>query len=133
MLKHPRNASKKFQKNVSSRTGDIPIWPNYSKEVSKLKDWQTKKKFVTIWEKCKDIPGMFLSNFRNISNPGLDISLHFSNFSKEVNQQTYWQTYKQFVIIGKWCNNIQGVSLKICRKISHPGQDISLYWPDFSK
>ena len=34
--------------------------------------------------------------FRNISHQEQEISLHSSNFSKEVSQLTDWQTYKQF-------------------------------------
>ena len=67
-------------------------------------------------------------NLREIYYPELDISHYLSNFSKEVSQLTDWQTYKQFSIIGKWCKNIQGMSPKNFRKISPPGQEISLYY-----
>ena len=72
-------------------------------------------------------------DFRKISHPELEISLHLSNFSKEVSQLTVWHTYKQFLIIGKWCKNIQGMSLKNFRKISHTELEISLYLSNFSK
>ena len=37
---HPRNLSKRFQKDISSRTGDIPILylSNFNKEVSHVTD-----------------------------------------------------------------------------------------------
>ena len=52
---------------------------------------------------------------------------------EEVRQLTDWQTYKKFRIIwNKWAN-IQGMPLKNFRKISHPEQEIYLYWPNFSE
>ena len=72
-------------------------------------------------------------NFGKISHQEQEISLYLSNFSKEISQLTDLQTYKQFSIIGKWCKNIQRMSPKHFRKISNPGQEIFLYWPNFSK
>ena len=106
---------------------------NFSKEVSKLTDRQTYKKFRIIWNKCTNIPGMPPKKFRKIAHSGPEISLYLSNFSKEVSQLTDWQTYKKFRIIWKWCNNIPGMSPKNFRKISHSGPDICLYLSNFSK
>ena len=72
-------------------------------------------------------------NVRTISHPEQEISLLLSNFSKDVIQLTDWQIYKEFVTIGKWCKNIQGLSPKIFRKVSHTELEISLYLSDFSK
>ena len=44
-----RNVFKKFQKDVSSRSGDIPL-SNFGKEVSKQTDLETYKKFRIIWK-----------------------------------------------------------------------------------
>ena len=72
-------------------------------------------------------------NFRKISHPELKISLNLSNFSKEVSQLTYWQTYKKFRIIWNKCTNIPGMPPKNFRKISDPELEISLYLCNFSK
>ena len=72
-------------------------------------------------------------NFRKISHPELEISLHLSNFSKEVSQLTDWQTHKKFGIIWNKCINIPGMSPKIFRKIPHPELEISQYLCNFSK
>ena len=61
---------------------------NFSKEVSKLTDRQTYKKFRIIWKKCTNIPGMPPKNFRKISHTEQEISLYLSNFSKKVSQLT---------------------------------------------
>ena len=61
---------------------------NFSKEVSKLTDGQTYKKFRIIWKKCTNIPGMPPKNFRKISHTEQEISLYLSNFPKEVGQLT---------------------------------------------
>ena len=66
-------------------------------------------------------------------HPELEISLNLSDFSKEVCQLPDWQTYTKFVIIWNQCTNISGISPKNFRKISHPGQEISLCRPHFSK
>ena len=44
VYQHIRNVSKKILKDISSRTGDIPL-SNFDKEVSKETDWQTYLKF----------------------------------------------------------------------------------------
>ena len=106
---------------------------NFSKKVSQLTYWQTYKKFVTIWNKCTNIPGMPPKNFRKISHPELEISLYLSNFSKKVSQLTDWQTYKKFWIIWKMCTNILEMSPKYFRKTSHPQLEISLHLSNFSK
>ena len=49
MYQHVRNASKKFQKDISSRTGDIPL-SDFGKEANKQTDGQTYMKFRII---CK--------------------------------------------------------------------------------
>ena len=72
-------------------------------------------------------------NFRKISHPELEISLHLSNFSKEVSQLTDWQTHKKFGIIWNKCINIPGMSPKFFRKIPHPKLEISRYLCYFSK
>ena len=82
--------------------------------------------------RAKNIPGMFLKKIKKITLPDEEIYLYFPNFSKEVSQQKDRKTYKKFVIIGKLCTNILGISQKKFRKIYHPGQDISLYLPNFS-
>ena len=38
LYQHLRNVTYKFQKDLSSRTGDIPIIANIGKKVSKLTD-----------------------------------------------------------------------------------------------
>ena len=43
VYKLPRNVSKKFQKYISSKTGDIHIFAYFSKETRQLTDWQTYK------------------------------------------------------------------------------------------
>ena len=107
-----RTVLKKFQKDISSRSRDIPL-SNFGEEVCKQTDWQTYMKFRIIWNMCTNIPGMPRKNFRKISHTELEISLCLSNFSKKVSQLTDCQTYKQFVIIGKGCKNILGMSQKI--------------------
>ena len=72
-------------------------------------------------------------NFRKISHPELEISLHLSNFSKEVSQLTDWQTHKKFGIIWHKCINIPGMYPKNFRKIPHPELEISQYLCNFSK
>ena len=76
---------------------------------------------------------MSQKNFRKISHPEQEISLHLSNFSKEVSPLTDWQTYKKFRIFRKWCSNIIGMSPKNFRKISHPQLEIYLYLSKLSK
>ena len=80
--------SKKFQKDVSSRTGDIPL-SNFGKEVSKQTDLETYKKFRIIWKLCASIQGKPPKIFRKISHPVQDIYLYWPNFSKKVSQLTY--------------------------------------------
>ena len=106
---------------------------NFSKDVSQLTDWQTYKKIRNIWNWCTKVPRMSPRNFRKIYHPELDLSLHVYNFSKEVSQLTYWQTYKKFRIIWNWPAIIPEMSSKNFRKISHPELDISLYLSNFSK
>ena len=38
--------------------------------------------------------------FRNIPHQEQEISLHLSNFGKEVSQLTDWQSYKKFQLLG---------------------------------
>ena len=103
---------KKFRK-VSDPELEISLYlSNFSKKVSQLTYWQTYKKFVTIWNKCTNIPGMPPKKFRKIYHPELEISLYLSNLSKEVSQLTDWQTYKKFWIIWNWWTNIPGMSPK---------------------
>ena len=112
VYKHLRNVSKKFR-NIFNPEQEISLHlSNFSKEVSQLTDWQTYKKFRIIWNKCTNIQGMPPKIFRKISHPELKISLNLSNFSKEVSQLTYWQTYKKFRIIWNKCTNIPGMSPK---------------------
>ena len=87
MLRHPRNASKKFQINISSRTGDIPIWPNFSKKVSKLKD-KDKQEICNNLEIVYKHPRNVSKKFRRISHPEEKISLYLSNFRNEVSHLT---------------------------------------------
>ena len=73
---HSRKASKNFQKDISSRTRDISILAQISKEVSKLTDWQRHRKLRIIWIHCKKIPGKPQKNFRMISHPEPKIYLY---------------------------------------------------------
>ena len=66
---------------------------------------------------------------RKISHPELDISLYFSNFSKEVSQLTDSQTYKKFKIICKYCTNITGMSPKKFRDISSRSERYPYIFP----
>ena len=106
---------------------------NISKEVSQLTDWKTYKKFRFIWNQCTNIIGMSPKNFTKISHTELEISLYLSNFSKEVNKLSNWQTCKKFRNILKECTNLQVMSPKDFRKISNSDLDISLYLSNFSK
>ena len=76
---------------------------------------------------------MSQKNFRKISHPEQEISLHLSNFSKEVSQLTDWETYKFVGIIWNKCINIPGMSPKIFRKIPYQELEISQYLCNFSK
>ena len=126
--------SPKSFKNISHPELEISLYlSNLSKELSQLTDWQTYKKFKIIWNWCTNIPGMSPKSFRKLSHSELEISLYLSNISKEVSQLTDWQTYRKFTIIWKQCTNIQGMSPKSFRTISHPEQELSLFWPNFSK
>ena len=63
-------------RNISHIEQKISIyWPNFSKYVSQLKDWQTYKKFVGIWKKCTNISGMSPKNLRKISHQEQEISV----------------------------------------------------------
>ena len=42
--KHPRIVSRKFEKDSSTKIGNIQYKPNFSKEVRQWSDWQTYKK-----------------------------------------------------------------------------------------
>ena len=132
VYQHLRNISKKFRKDISSRTGDIPL-SNFGKEVSKLTDWETYKTLLSIWKWCRNISGMSPKNFIQISNPEQEKSLYLSNISKEVIQPTDWQTFKKFRIIRKWYNKIIGMSPKNFRKIAYSGPEISLYFSNIGK
>ena len=57
--------------------------PIFSKDVSQLTDWQTYKKFKTILNQCKNIPGMSKKIWKRV-HPELKISLYLSNFNNEV-------------------------------------------------
>ena len=124
---------KNFEKHISSRSGYIPIFCNFSKEESQLTDLQTCKKYRIIWNLFTNIPGMSSKNFRKISHSELEISLYLSNFRKEVSHIRDWETYKIFIIIPKWCNNIPWTSPKSLRMICHLDVEISLHLSNFSK
>ena len=131
VYKHLRIISKTFQKDISSRTGDIPL-SNFGKEVSKLTDWQAYMKFRIIWNKCINIAGMPPKNFRKISHPELEISLYLSSFSKKVSQLTDWHIQKihnNLKIVQKYPGNIS----KNFRNKFYPQLQISLCWHNFSK
>ena len=70
---------------------------------------------------------------RKISHPEQEIFLYWPYFSKEASQLTHKQTSMKLVTIWEQCKNIPGMSPKICRKIFHPEQDISLSWLNFRK
>ena len=72
-------------------------------------------------------------NFRKISHHEQEISLYLPNICKKVSQLTNWQTYKQFAFIWKLCQNIPEMSPKNFGMTSYPEQEISPYWPIFSK
>ena len=92
----PGMPPKNFRK-ISHTELEISLYlSNFSKKVSQLTDWQTYKKFTTIWNKCTNIPGMPPKNFRKISHTEREISLYLFIFSKKVRQLTNWQTYKTF-------------------------------------
>ena len=61
---------------------------SFSKEVSKLTDGQTYKKFRIIWNWHANISEMSPRNFRKISHPELELSLYLYNIRKEVRQLT---------------------------------------------
>ena len=64
-------------RNISLPEVEILLYLcNFSKEVSKLTDGQTYKKFRIIWKKCTNIPGVPPKKFRKIPLPERDISLH---------------------------------------------------------
>ena len=69
---------------------------NFSKEESQSIDWEAYKKFRIIFNCCTNIAGMSPKNLGKFSHPELEISLHLSNFSKEVSQLTDCQTFKKF-------------------------------------
>ena len=121
-------------RNISLPEVEILIYLcNFSKEVSKLTDGQTYKKFRILWKKCTNIPGMTQENFRKVSLPELEISLYLYNFSKEVSKLTEWQTCMKFRAIWNKCTNIPGMPPKNFRKISHSELEISLYLSYISK
>ena len=104
---------------------------NISKEVSQLTDWHTYKKIEKNWNKCRKILVMSPQNFKKIYHQELEIFLYMSNFHTEVSQLKDWETYKKFKIIWIKCKNIQGISPKNFRKMSHPELDISLHLSNF--
>ena len=91
---------------------------NFSKEVSQLTDWQTYIKFIIIWKKCINIPGMCPWKFRKASHPELKISINLLDFIKELCQLPDWQTYKKIKTILNQCTNISGMSPNNFRNIS---------------
>ena len=126
--------SPKYFCKISHPELDISLYlSHFSKEVSQLGDCQTNKKVLVIWKQCANIQDMSHKKFRKISHSEQEISLHLSNFSKEVSQQTDRQTYKNFRIIWNQCTNIIGMSPKDARQISHPGEEKSLFWLNLSK
>ena len=94
MKTDPNYVSKNFRKIPHPEQEISLYWPNISKDVRHLTDLQTNMKFVTIWERCTKIPGMSPKNSRKIFHPEQEIYLYLSNFRKEVDQLTDWQTYK---------------------------------------
>ena len=68
-----------------------------------------------------------------MSHQEVEVSLYFSNFSKEVSQLTDWKIYKKFRFIWNQCTNIMGMSPKNFRKVSNSDLEISLYLSNFSK
>ena len=120
VYQHVRNASKKFQKDISSRTGDMPL-SNFGKKVSKQTDWQTYMKFRIICSMCTNIPGISPKKIRKISHPELEISLYLSNFSKEVSQLT------EFRSIGKCVPTSQEYLQKNWKDIWSRSWDIPIF------
>ena len=73
MYKYPRNVYKKFQKDISSRTGDIPIFvilQKGSKPTNRLTDIQVS---CNIFELVTNILGMSLKFQKDISSGTKDI------------------------------------------------------------
>ena len=82
-----RTVLKKLQKDISSRSGDIPL-SNFGKEVSKQTNWKTNMKIQNYLEIVNQHPRNVSKNFRKIYNPELEISQYLCNFSKKVSQIT---------------------------------------------
>ena len=118
--------------NLSSAQNKSWKFIKYS-NIQQLTDWQTYKKFRIIWNYHTKVPRMSPRNFRKIYHPEVELSLYLCNFSKEISQLTDWQPYKKFENIWNCCRNINWISPKYFRKISHPEMDISLYLSNFSK
>ena len=79
---------KNFRKIYHPEQEIFLYWPNFSKKVRQPIDLETNMKFVTIWKKWTNIPGMSPKNSRKIFHPKQEIYLYFSNFRKEVSQLT---------------------------------------------
>ena len=105
---------------------------NFSKKITQLTDWQTNKKFVIIWKKCTNIPGMsqIISGRSLIQNRRYPYICLIS-VRKLANSDL--QTYKNFITNWKQCENILGMSPKNFRMITHLEQEISLHLSNFSK
>ena len=57
---------------------------------------EIENKFEVVYQH----PRIVSKKFRKVSHPELEIFLYLSNFSKDVSQQTDWQTYKKFESYG---------------------------------
>ena len=67
-------SSKDFRKISHQELEKSLYLSNFSKEISKLTDWQTYKKFRIIWNLCINIPGMSTKKFqKDISTRTKDI------------------------------------------------------------
>ena len=70
--------------------------------------------------------GMSQKFKKNISHPGQEISLHLSNFSKEVSQLTDWQTHKKFVFFGTSVQTSQECVPKMSDNVQSRSGDFSI-------
>ena len=92
VYQHLRNVSKKIQRDIWSRTWDIPIFVYFlweSKPTNRLTDIQEIQNYLDlVYKHPRKAPKEFQWD---ISSRTGDICL--SNFSKEVSKYTHWQTY----------------------------------------
>ena len=126
-VRKPGNVSKKFQKNISSRKGDIPILASFqqvSKPTKGLRDIQEICNYCKIMQKH---PRNVSKNFqKNISTRTGDIPIlaSFQQVSKSTNRPKDMQKiYNHLEIVYK---HLRKVSKKFQKYISSRTGDISI-------